>query len=237
MSDPKKDFDGGSDEESTESTETSESSSETSESSSEETFVCVKCDASFDTERKLKTHYKRNKCIGVLYVCKRCFEYFDTPSSLASHQARTSKICSAFDDENLSRYDVKYKIKYSKRLKTRPKRRDTLFNRIMKVLTQVTGPDDPIRIPLIIKMLSLYPPRGIEEVLMYIYKSETDPTIQVKFASTVHSGVNYANETVKEVLTRFIRYKKTPSFHKIEEREADEEDWLVIPEVEEQKPS
>ena len=159
--------------------------------------ICPRCDQQIDGSGNYRRHVSFVKdCVGVIYVCKRCYEMFENNTTLWAHQARTGKKkCKPFDISEFTPQEQKLRLQYKKG------KRKPFEQKVGDYLHNVTGEDDPIRIPRLIRLMELLNDDELPEFLENLYKTQLEHRVKL---ITVLKAYNDSGKYIKESKRREI---------------------------------
>ena len=165
---------------------------------------CSRCFKKFEDTTRAKSHIKWVKnCVGIFYTCKRCLETFDSLTKITNHQAKTRKPCLPFIlDEADRKFKKKARIDIN-----RNQNHLSIMEKVICYLHNLTGDDDPVRTPRIIRLLEVLTNDEFNDVIESIYKERNEVRIQLSTALKVYKKIA-KEDRVKEINEFFIKIRK-----------------------------
>ncbi len=170
--------------------------------------ICPRCDNEFPVATNFRRHVQYNKdCVGVLYTCKRCYQPFEKLQELLAHQSRTVHTkCQPFTIDDMTKKEHQIRIQYKSGEKK------PLEQKVIEYLHNITGEDDPIRIPRMIRLLQLINDDEFHEFVGRLYKTIPEDRVKLITALKVYndSGKFINGSKRKEIIDSILFHRKLP---------------------------
>lgn len=170
--------------------------------------ICPRCDKEIPGSTNYRRHVQYSKdCVGVLYTCKRCYQVFEKLQELLAHQSRTTyNKCQSFSIEGLTKQELQIRVQYKSGEKK------PLEQKVTEYLHNITGEDDPIRIPRMIRLLELLDDEDFSEFISRLYKTLPEARVRLITAlkSYNDSGKFVEGSKRKKIIDSLLKHRKLP---------------------------